>query len=324
MMKSAFAAVCGMGGAWVGLYAHTAEAQVLDTSFTVQNAVDTLAVFQQVVAVQAFTAEQTTRRLGAGPDAPGHSGAGSWNVWGGGSGVVYDFDTAGFDGDGFSAIGGIDHLLADDLLVGFAIGYDRTAFETTLLGTPGDFDGQSYTFNFYGGWAPADNLVVDAFFSYTRTNLDIDQGTAEGDTTSDRASGGIGLTGTYAFGPVVVQPRVAAAVAFDSQITYFDSNGNDIPNERSAVFRGIGGARLSYPLSFGAAELRPWAQAEIEGTLDDVGDVALLGDTFSGRFGAGMDMVLSDWVVTLSGGVAGVGGRDFTEYGGRVQVAYPF
>ncbi|MEM6548004.1 MAG: autotransporter outer membrane beta-barrel domain-containing protein [Pseudomonadota bacterium] len=329
MKTLAQAVLIGIGSVCLALAATSASAQVLDSAFTVQEATDTLAVFHQVVAVQTLTTGQTRQRLTDGlavwgDDAAEVEAAPRWSAWGGASGALYDFDDEDFDGRGFSALAGIDHLLSDDFVLGFAIGYDRTAFETRLLDTPGDFDGQSYTFNFYGGWLASEAVLVDGFLSYTRTNLDIDQGTAAGDTTSDRASGGVGVTLSHAVGPLVVQPRISAAIAFDSQITYFDSNGNDIENERSALFRGTGGARITYPLSFGDMRLRPWAEAAIEGTLDDVGDAALLGDTFSGRFGGGMDFKISDWAISLSGGVAGIGGRDFTEFGGRLQIAYPF
>lgn len=293
-----------------------ASAQAVETAFTVQDGAASAVAYRQAERMEAGI-------LGALRDGFfGEGGTDQIGFWAAGGGRRFDFDVAGFAGRDFGGTFGLDYQLFEDFAVGAFAGVSDTDFDTAFLGRSGALDSQAFSIGLYAGWQLLEDWAATAHIAFTRTNFDLTQGAAKGSFSSERATGAVGLLGRYALGPVVLEPQVTAALMQDGEAAYTDSLGNAIENQRVTLFRGSGGMRAVYPLRLGDVALRPYLSAAIEGSLDEVGDRSLLGDSYWGRVGAGAEAEIGPMRVTLSFDASGFGPRDYVDYGGFLQVAF--
>jgi len=306
-----------------------AAAQTKDdrqASPTVQTAASPIAVLQTLENADSLISGMLVKRLGTRRSEAGNAVSDVMPVglWSGARGASYDFDAAGFDGEGADVAVGIDLQFAPSLVVGAFGMVGHTDVDTNFGGLAGNLQDQAASVGVYLGWEPVDELLFDASFFFTRSNYSVVEDGLAGDFSGDRFSLQLGLSTRYDLGGVVLEPRLAGGFAFDSQVLYAASNGLEVPNDRLTVFRGSAGARASYPIALDGMLLEPWASAAVEATLDDVGGQSLVGDTSYGRFGAGLNVDFGPLTVGLIGNVGGIGGRDYTDYGGGIAIAYRF
>ncbi|MEL6766354.1 MAG: autotransporter outer membrane beta-barrel domain-containing protein [Pseudomonadota bacterium] len=270
--------------------------------------------------LQGDVARRARLRLLEGPEG----GVDGVSIWGGPQGAFLDFDSEGFDGAFVGGAIGIDFDIDTDWVVGFRLGFEHTDLDTAIDGIPGNMDSRGLALTFYAAWQPYENWVIDGFLGAGRTAYDFNNGGVTGTIDADRFTGGIGASAVYGYGNFQLSPRLELALAVDSAVGFFDSAGVEATNSLITYFEGAFGGEVAYPMSFGGTGFTPWLSAAVVGTLDEVGQASLVGDTVHGRVGAGLRLRQGRFAVDIEGRAAGFGGRDFNDYQGLLRLSVVF
>lgn len=182
--------------------------------------------------------------------AAGNGEAPGFGAWAGYSytDTRNDFATTAFDSTRHGMLFGIDALYGDSLLVGVALGLDRSEVRTRF--NAGEQGVTGMTVAPYVGLLLNDWLTLDATLGYGDSQTDQFR-TAGGarissDVESSRMFGSVNATATRAFDQVLVSGRTGLLYATQSDDSFIESNGTVIPKQRTNLGRFLIGGELAY------------------------------------------------------------------------------
>jgi outer membrane autotransporter protein len=144
---------------------------------------------------------------------------------------------------------GVDAMHGDNLLMGVALGLDRTDVRTRF--NAGEQGVTGMTIAPYIGVLFSDWLTMDATFGYGDAQTDQFRTTAGGarinsDVESSRVFGSVNATATHAIDRLLLSARTGALYATQKDDSFIESNGTVIPESRTNLGRFLLGGELAY------------------------------------------------------------------------------
>ena len=230
----------------------------------------------------------------------------SWLAWIDVRGADFSQNTLGSDlrGTQVNALAGLTHRLTPDFLVGVLAGYEH--FDYSSQAFNGVLRGDGWTTGAYLGWRFAPNLRFDAGAAWSNILVNDIAGAAAGKFTGHRWFTTVGVTGTYGWHSLVLEPSARVYALWEHENSYTDSLGTLQSDRNFVTGRTSGGAKVSYPFAWSSAvNLAPY--------------VGLYGDYYFSRddaLAAGITTVplLAGWSARATAGIAAT-------FGGGAQIA---
>ena len=134
-----------------------------------------------------------------GGTGDGKSGAGALSLWGSSDFINLGDDNDGIDWDGqvISINLGVDKLVGEDILAGFALSSNQSGFDyvdSNINGTEGEYNYSNTIIHPYIGWFPGEDLKLWASVGFgsgeIEINIDTEDDVYSTDTTQQSLSGG--------------------------------------------------------------------------------------------------------------------------------------
>ncbi len=251
-------------------------------------------------------------------------------VWVKGNYSKWDGDNNSFEGDRADLVIGADTKLSNDLVVGGLIGYGKTDFTTTLVGTS-SFDAKSATIGVYIGKRFANGVIFDATVTYSSVDYDVlTLGGVTGSFDADRYVVAGTIRRQYVLDNVTVEPLVSLVYARENQDAYTNSAAVAIPANSVEAGRLSAGSNFYFkPQSAGngIVKTRLGLMGEYEWNDQNVNLATGLPDfdgVFSGRIEAGLDYVVGSSTLSANAHVAGLGSGQYTNYGLSLKFSMSF
>lgn len=195
----------------------------------------------------------------------GELGLGSLGVWTSIGTTLFDndFGATQSDGDRHNLLVGMDIQPAKNMVLGAAIGFERS--EITTRFNNGEAQTIGATISPYFGWQMSDTWSMDASAGYSR--LDTDQfrtdptlGTnVTSNPDSDRWFAQANLNGTVYRGNWIITGRGGVAIAHDNQSTFRESDGTQVAESRVKLGTFTLGAEAAYQWHRGMWTVEPYA-----------------------------------------------------------------
>lgn len=235
--------------------------------------------------------------------------------------------TAGADltGNQLDVITGLTHRLAPNLVVGGFGGYENFSFSSLALN--GTLKGSGWTTGTYVGWSFAPHLRFDAGGAWSYLDDNDVSGIAAGNFTGQRWLTTGGVTGTYGWRALVLEPSARLYVLWEHENGYNDSLGNFQAARDFSTGRASGGMKISYPFATGPLNLFVWSRALTLAPYAGLyGDYYLSSDNAAAT-GLTSIPLLQGWSARATAGLAATApsGAQFTaggEYGGIGSVTH--
>ncbi|MFT5006916.1 MAG: hypothetical protein ACI8YI_002547 [Paracoccaceae bacterium] len=185
-----------------------------------------------------------------------------WSAWGTLEGRFYSGGTQGVSVD---FVGGIDNMIAPDLLVGVLAGYGRT------MVTDGGVDetAASPMLGVYFGKNVDENLLIDGFLSFARPQYD----TSGASFLASRVSAGLTVTGQFSRKGLLIEPFLFARGYSEQQPGYTTGLGALVAaNDALSVAASLG-VRVNFLNANFAGNLKPYASvaADYQRVFNTVG-----------------------------------------------------
>ncbi len=169
--------------------------------------------------------------------------------WGSTSiGGVTQASQASIYGQQLNATMGLTYRAAPNFLVGVLGGYET--FSYTQQDINGKLKGDGWTTGAYLGWKIIPTLRFDAAVAYSGIGYDGSAGTAQGNFSGQRWMVSTGLTGTYKWAGLVLEPSTKVYALWEHQNAYTDSLGTRQGTNDFASGRASGGLRAAYPVAW--------------------------------------------------------------------------
>lgn len=270
-----------------------------------------------------------------GPERP------SWGIWVDGSYTHIEGDEPGaeFDGPQWSIGTGLDATLNNSVVVGVSFTYDGSNIENNFGGAgfaPGRLKTEGFGIGPYIGIQLTDNLVFDASFTYSWADNDISDQVSVGDFDSHSWNVTANLTGYVPLTDnLMLSPTVGMTYSYNRDEDYRDSLGFFFPSQ--TIYTGVMnfGASLSYTHAIDEVRsITPSISVEGSWEFDIFGvpplDSGLVASNVNdpavhASVNGGLEIVLSEMIsMSLTGGVSGLGRKDYIEFTGGGQVAVVF
>lgn len=151
-------------------------------------------------------------------------------------------------GQQLNATMGLTYRATPSFLIGVLGGYET--FSYTQQDINGKLKGDGWTTGAYLGWKIAPTLRFDAAVAYSGIGYDGTAGTAQGNFTGRRWMVATGLTGTYKWAGLVLEPSTKVYALWEHQNAYTDSLGTRQDTNDFASGRASGGLRAAYPVAW--------------------------------------------------------------------------
>jgi Subtilase family/Bacterial Ig-like domain (group 3)/Autotransporter beta-domain/IPT/TIG domain len=232
-----------------------------------------------------------------------------WLAWIDVRGTDFNRNTFGSDlkGGQVNAIAGLTRKFTPNFLVGVLAGYEH--FDYSSQAFNGVLKGEGWTTGAYLGWRLTPNLRFDAGGAWSDVLANDSAGLASGNFIGHRWLATGGLTGTYGWRALVVEPSARVFALWERENAYTDSLGTLQTERNFTTGRASGGVKVSYP----------WAWSSTTNLAPYVG---LYGDYYFSRDDAttvGLTTVplLQGWSGRVTGGVAMTFGRGTVSAGGE-------
>jgi hypothetical protein len=149
-------------------------------------------------------------------------------------------------GQQFNTVMGLSYRATPSLLVGVLAGYETFSYTQEINGR---LKGDGWTTGAYLGWKIVPTLRFDAAVAYSGIGYDGTAGTAQGSFSGQRWMVSTGLTGTYKWDGLVLEPSAKVYSLWEHQNAYTDSLGTRQDTNDFASGRASGGLRAAYPLA---------------------------------------------------------------------------
>ncbi len=254
-----------------------------------------------------------------------------WLAWIDVRGADFNQNTFGSDLKGVqvNALVGLTHKLTPDFLVGVLGGYEH--FDYTSQAYNGVLKGDGWTTGAYLGWRLGPNLRFDAGGAWSDIFADDSSGLASGNFTGQRWLATGGLTGTYNWQAVVLEPSARVFALWEHENAYTDSLGTLQSEHDFTTGRASGGVKVSYPFTWSSTvTLAPYLglYGDYYFSEDNAANVGLttvpLLQGWSARATGGVTMTFGRGGLVSAGGEYGGIGGDFQIWTWRVRGSVAF
>lgn len=241
---------------------------------------------------------------------------------------VYN-NTIGSDlkGDQVNATAGLTRKLAPNFLVGAFGGYEHLDYTSDALNSR--LKGDGWTVGAYLGWRFAHGLVFNMALARSAIDYNDTSGMAAATFPGSRWLSSAGLTGTYHWQALVVQPSARVYALWEHDSSYTDSLGTVQPDTNFTAGRASAGTKLSYPFAWTSTiSFAPYAGGDYY-LNSDTASIAAASATqllqgWSARFTAGLDMRFKGGgQLSFGGELGGIGGNT-TIWTWRARGSIPF
>ncbi len=239
-----------------------------------------------------------------------------WLGWIDVRGLSLNNNTLGNDlkGNQLNVTAGLTRKLTPDFLVGGFAGYEHLDFNSDALNSR--LKGDGWTAGGYLGWRVAQSLRFDMTLARSGIAYNDAAGMAAASFPGDRWLASGGLTGTYHWQALVLQPSAKVYALWEHDGAYTDSLGIAQPTNNFSTGRASAGTKVSYPFEWtSTVALAPYAGVfgdyYFTGNNAAVAGVptpALLLQGWSARFAAGLNMKFRNGgVISVGGELGGIG-----------------
>jgi hypothetical protein len=254
-----------------------------------------------------------------------------WLAWIDVRGADFNQNTFGSDLKGVqvNALAGLTHKLTPDFLVGVLGGYEH--FDYTSQAYNGVLKGDGWTTGAYLGWRLGPNVRFDAGGAWSDIFADDTSGLASGNFTGQRWLATGGLTGTYNWQAIVLEPSAQVFALWEHENAYTDSLGTPQGEHDFTTGRASGGVKVSYPFTWSSTvTLAPYLglYGDYYFSEDNAANVGLttvpLLQGWSARATGGVTMTFGPGALLSAGGEYGGIGGDFQIWTWRVRGSVAF
>ena len=184
-----------------------------------------------------------------------------WLAWVTVRGTDYFRGTFGDDlkGDQVDALIGLTRRISPNFVVGAFGGYER--FDYSSQAFTARLKGDGWTAGAYLGWKLAPNLRLDAGAAWSDLFANDTAGTASGNFTGTRWLVNGGLTGTYPWQMLVLEPSARVFAIWERENAFTDSLGTVQAARNFETGRASVGAKAIYPFAWttSTVALSPYA-----------------------------------------------------------------
>ena len=182
----------------------------------------------------------------------------TWLAWVDMRGADFSRTSFGNDlkGTQVNAIAGLTHRFSSDFLIGVLGGYEHFDFSSQAYN--GMLKGDGWTAGAYLGWRLGPSLRFDAGGAWSDILAADSSGTASGNFGGHRWLATAGLTGTYGWRPLVLEPSARVFTLWEQENAYTDSLGTLQASHAFDTGRASAGVKMSYPIAAGAGALAPY------------------------------------------------------------------
>ena len=260
------------------------------------------------------------------PATPSHD----WLAWIDVRGGDFNRNTLGSDlkGTQVNAIAGLTRKFTPNFLVGVLGGYEH--FDYSSQAFNGVLKGEGWTTGAYLGWRLTPNLRFDAGGAWSDVLANDSAGLASGNFIGHRWLATGGLTGTYGWRAVLLEPSARVFALWEHENAYTDSLGTPQTDRNFATGRASGGVKVSYPLAWSSTtNVAPYLglYGDYYFSRDDATTVGLttvpLLQGWSGRVTGGVAMAFGRGALSAGGEYGGIG-SDFHIWTWRVRGTVAF
>jgi hypothetical protein len=196
----------------------------------------------------------------APPAAVGSAAPRDWLAWISVRGTDYYRPTFGDDlkGEQVDMLAGLTRRVTPNFVVGVFAGYE--AFDYTSQAFDGTLTGDGWTAGGYLGWRLAGNLRFDLGGAWSGLSVNDIAGTANGNFTGTRWLTTAGLTGTYDWQSLLLEPSARVYALWEHENAYTDSLGTLQAARDFSTGRASVGAKVAYPMAWSSSvALAPYA-----------------------------------------------------------------
>ncbi len=237
-----------------------------------------------------------------------------WSAWLDLRGTSFDSGNVNsISGDQINVTGGVGRRLSPDFLVGVFTGYEN--FRYTESAIAGRLNGDGGTIGIYAADRFATNWRVDGKLGWSGISYASTAGDASGSFSGSRWLAAGGLTGTYKYLALVLEPSLHVDVLFESDGAWTDSLGTLQPGRNFSIGRVATGGKVIVPWFIGNTPVSPYVglYGDYRFSSDNALPVAVsvvgLKDGLSARLTTGATMVVSGGAsIGVGGELGGIGG----------------
>ncbi len=254
-----------------------------------------------------------------------------WLAWIDVQGANFNRNTVGGDlqGTQVNALAGLSFKLMPTFLVGVLGGYEHFNYSSQSFN--GVLHGDGWTAGAYLGWLLLPTLRFDLGGTWSDILTDDTSGMATGSFTGNRRLVTSGLTGTYKWAAIVLEPSARVFALWEHENGYTDSLGTLQADHNFSTGRASAGLKVSYPAALSSvAYLAPYVgfYGDYYFSMDDAATVGLttvpLLQGWSGRATAGVDLTFAGGALIGVGSEYGGIGADYQIWTWRVRGSVPF
>jgi hypothetical protein len=266
---------------------------------------------------QGFAALGYAGEDGLALKAPPVAPAREWLAWIDVRGADFSRNTFGSDLKGVQVNGlaGLTHKLNPDFLVGVLGGYEH--FDYSSQAFNGVLRGDGWTAGAYLGWRLFQNLRFNLGGAWSDVFVGDTAGLAAGSFIGQRWLATGGLTGTFRWQGVVLEPSAQAFALWEQENAYTDSLGTLQAARNFETGRASGGVKAIYPFAWSSAvNVAPYVgvYGDYYFSHDDAATAGLttvpLLQGWSARVTSGVAMTFGPAAMLSAGGeYGGIGGN---------------
>jgi hypothetical protein len=254
-----------------------------------------------------------------------------WLGWIDVRGTSFGQSSVGNDlkGNQINTTAGLTRKLTPDFLVGGFGGYEHFDYSSDALN--GRLKGDGWTVGTYLGWRLPQSLRFDVAVAHSSIGYDDAAGTATGTFSGSRWLASSGLTGTYRWQALVLQPSARIYALWEHEGAYTDSLGTLQAERNFSTGRASAGTKVSYPFAWSATtSLTPYVgvYGDYYFSSDDAMTVGAtappLLQGWSARVASGLAVKFEGGgQLAIAGELGGIGGN-ITIWTYRVRGTVPF
>lgn len=179
--------------------------------------------------------------------------AAKFGIWTQGTYSHVDRQETGLEmrGNVYNAAVGADYKFTDRVLGGIAVSYESSDIDTSY--NNGTFKGSGVSVAPYLGVTLDKNWTWDVSAGYGWLNYDVSRAndSITGSYNATRVFGATNVTGSFAAGSYLFQPRAGVVMSREDMDAYRESNGTEVGADHTSFGRATAGSKFGYALGNG-------------------------------------------------------------------------